>query len=177
MSKKAETQDRTILYAQPYQIGADGFYFEDAEAYAAKAEAARNHWGEPVEEFEIQFIDGEAIDAALFEAVGVHQGDIAAFFDAAQDWDDHQKRVVIIAAGECGYTFNLAIDTPDDLEVDIYDMDSLTALAAHFVDEGLFGDIPERLQFYIDYEAIGRDLGMDYTLTNIAGDTLIYRAH
>lgn len=176
MREQTETHGKTILYAQPYQIGADGFYFQDMEDYAVKTKAARNHWGERVEEFEIQFIDGEAIDAALFEAVEVHQGDITAFFQAAQDWNDHQKRAVIIAAGECGYAFNLATDNPDNLEVDIYDMDSLTALAEHFVDKGLFGDIPEHLQFYIDYEAIGRDLSVDYTLTTIARTHLIYRA-
>jgi len=39
----------------------------------------------------------------------------------------------------------------------------------------LFGDIPERLQFYIDYDAIARDLSADYSETVIAGDALIYR--
>lgn len=39
----------------------------------------------------------------------------------------------------------------------------------------MFGDIPERLQCYIDYEALGRDLAVDYTQTDIAGQRLIYR--
>lgn len=48
-------------------------------------------------------------------------------------------------------------------------------LAEQFVDEGLFGDIPERLAGYIDYDAIARDLAMDYAETTIAGEWLIYR--
>jgi antirestriction protein len=52
----------------------------------------------------------------------------------------------------------------------------LRELAEQFVDEGLFGDIPERLQSYLDYDAIARDLGFDYTETEIAGQRLIYRA-
>lgn len=32
-----------------------------------------------------------------------------------------------------------------------------------FVDEGLYGEIPKSLEFYIDYKAIARDLKMDYT--------------
>ena len=52
----------------------------------------------------------------------------------------------------------------------------MRALAEQFVDDGLFGDIPERLQFYIDYDAIARDLSMDYGEAEIAGTHLIYRS-
>ena len=38
------------------------------------------------------------------------------------------------------------------------------------------GDIPEHLQFYIDYDAIARDLAVDYSEIVIAGEYLIYRA-
>lgn len=61
------------------------------------------------------------------------------------------------------------------LDVDIYEVSSLRELAEHFVEEGLFGDIPESLQFYIDYDAIARDLGMDHTHNVIAGTPLVYR--
>ena len=120
----------------------------------------RNQFDEPVEEFEIQFIDGEAIDAALVKAIGLHQGDLSAFFEKIEDWDDQQKLCVIIAAGECGYEFGWQED-PDALGEYLYEMDSMRALAEHFVEEGLFGEVPERLQFYIDYDAIARDLSVD----------------
>ena len=45
----------------------------------------------------------------------------------------------------------------------------------HFVDEGLYGEIPDSLQFYIDYEAMARDLGMDYSETTISGVNYVYR--
>ena len=48
-------------------------------------------------------------------------------------------------------------------------------LAEQFVEEGLYGDIPESLQFYIDYEAIARDLSVEYSETVIAGSRVIYR--
>ncbi len=38
-----------------------------------------------------------------------------------------------------------------------------------------FGDIPERIQCYLDFDAIARDLGMDYSETRIAGTDYIYR--
>lgn len=162
------------LYAQPYDILAKGFFFESAESYAAQATTKTNHYGLPVEEFEIQVIDGDPLDIALADATQVHQGDIPAIYDAIDRLDDHQKQAAIIALRE-GLSFSLTEDEPDDLDIDIYPIDSLRELAEQFVDEGLFGDIPERLQFYIDYDAIARDLGMDYTEASIAGERVIYR--
>jgi len=47
-------------------------------------------------------------------------------------------------------------------------------LAEHFVDEGFYGEIPESLQFYIDYDAIARDLAVDYSEITIAGTRYVY---
>lgn len=54
-------------------------------------------------------------------------------------------------------------------DVDIYDYrdnknftDTFELLAFDFVEEGLFGEIPKTLEYYIDYEKIARDLRMDY---------------
>ncbi|MEL6311602.1 MAG: antirestriction protein ArdA [Pseudomonadota bacterium] len=165
----------TTLYAQPYDITAKRFFFESAEAFAREVASKRNRYGLPVEEFEIQFIDGERIDAALADAFGLHQGDVAAFFDRVEDWDDHEKLRAIIALSECGHVLSLESCNPDDLDLDIYETETLRDLAEQFVDEGLFGDIPERLQFYIDYDAIARDLAADYSETIVAGRRLVYR--
>jgi hypothetical protein len=165
----------TELFAQPYDISAQGFYFRTSEAYHEKSAKARNDFGFPVEEYEIQFIDGEAIDAQLFEALRVNQCNFPQFLEACDAWDDHQKIKVIVAVGQCGYTFDLNSGDPDDFDVDIYELDSLRELAEQFVEEGLFGQIPERLQNYLDYDAIARELGMDYSETTIGGKPLIYR--
>ena len=164
----------TTLYANPYDISASGFYFESAEDYHAKAKALRNDYGEPVEEFEIEFIDGDEIDCALAKAWWLYQSNFASFFDACEDWDEEQKRRFIIAVGECGYSFDPAKDTPDQFDVDIYECDCMRELAESFVDEGLYGAIPDHLANYIDYDAIARDLSMDFTETEIAGVRLIY---
>ena len=165
----------TLLFAQPYDITAAGFYFESVEDYQSKAEKAVNECADPVEEFEIQFIDGEEIDCALAKAFGINQANLARFFEAAEEREKWEKQKLIIAVDECGYDLSQAPDDLDGLDVDVYYLDSMKALAEQFVDEGLFGDIPEYLQNYIDYEAIARDLEMDYCLTEIAGETLIYR--
>lgn len=165
----------TKLYANPYDMSAIGFYFATADDYSAKANALRNAHGDPVEEFEIDFIDGERIDAELAKAWGINQGNFPAFLAACENWDQGEKTKFIIAVGECGYSFDPDKDRPDDLDVDIYECNSMKELAEQFVDEGLFGDIPEHLESYIDYDAIARDLRFDYSETEIDGSNLIYR--
>jgi antirestriction protein len=44
-----------------------------------------------------------------------------------------------------------------------------------FADDGLFGEFPESLSHYIDYDAIARDLAIDYAMTDIAGTRYAYR--
>ena len=39
--------------------------------------------------------------------------------------------------------------------------ETLEDLAAELVEEGCFGNIPESIRNYIDYEAIARDLGFE----------------
>lgn len=56
------------------------------------------------------------------------------------------------------------LDNLDDY--DFYENMTLEDLAYEFVDEGMFGDIPENIKNYIDYDAIARDLQYDYTEVN-----------
>ena len=164
------------LHAQPYDLDAIGFYFESFEEYQTISKRHMNaHW-EPVEEYEIQFIDGDDIDCALAKAWGINQANIGGYFTACDEWEDYQKKVFIIAVGEVGYQFDPETVFPENFDIDIYHVESMTELAEQFVDEGFFGDIPKHLERYIDMEAIARDLAHEYTETEIAGETLIYRA-
>lgn len=166
----------TQLHAQPYDLSATGFYFASLEEFQAKSSAAKNAYGQPVEEFELQFIEGEAIDCALAEAWGVNQANVGPYFDAVEDWAEYEKQVFIIAVGEVGYGFDPNTVKPHDFDVDIYYAHSMTDLAEEFVADGLFGEIPDHLTHYIDYDAIARDLSCDCSETDIAGDHIIYRA-
>jgi hypothetical protein len=165
----------TQLFAQPYDISATGFYFDKQEEYEQKAANNRNPYGQPVEEYELQFIDGEDIDCKLFTALRVNQVIFGKYLEACDAWSEEQKRKVIIAVGECGYDFDFEKNDPDDFEVDLYELDSLKELAEQFVDEGLYGEIPKAIANYLDYDAIARDLGFDYSEITIAGTNLIYR--
>ena len=78
-----------------------------------------------------------------------------------------------------GYNEREVIDNGlDSYEVDIYDYrdnnsftDSFELLASDFVEEGIYGEIPRSLEYYIDYSAIARDLRMGYCEfeTNVIG--------
>lgn len=81
----------TTLYAQPYNIDATGFYFDSAEDYAAKAKGNYDCYGQFVEEYEIQFIDGEAIDCERAKVIGLSQCNFSKFFDLIDEWDEGQK--------------------------------------------------------------------------------------
>jgi hypothetical protein len=57
----------------------------------------------------------------------------------------------------------------------LYEVGTLTELAELFIYEGLFGEIPENILGYIDYEAIGRDLQYDYDEYIFDGKTYFMR--
>jgi len=164
-----------ILFAQPYNIDAHGFYFKSADEYRAAASRLKDGFGNAVEEFEIQLIDGEGIDCDLAKAWNLTQASFAAYLDAASTWQDHEKTAFIIAVGECGYDFDPARVDPNDFDVDLYHLNTLKDLAIQFVEDGLLGEIPERLQYYFDYDALARDLSADFSETRIAGENIIFR--
>jgi len=84
--------------------------------------------------------------------------------------DDTDKKKLSYLMEQVGYDFAGAISNLEDC--DIYEDVNMKQLAEQFIDEGLFGEIPDRLSYYIDYDAVARDLEMDYNEYN--GD--IYRA-
>jgi antirestriction protein len=71
----------------------------------------------------------------------------------------YEKRE-ISAILEAGYTdLENAFTIYENREYNFYPEMTLTDVAEELVSEGMFGEVPEPLMFYIDYEAIARDLG------------------
>ncbi|MEP2706155.1 MAG: antirestriction protein ArdA [Yoonia sp.] len=163
------------FYAQPYDVSATGFYFTDEDSYREKIDSTTNDYGDRVEEFEIQFINGFVLDSKLAQAIPPNQGNIIAMMEAMETWTEEQKLKVVIAVHEGGASFDIRTDEPDDIDIDLYPDMTLKELAEQFVDEGLFGEIPDHLSAYIDYDAIARDLAHDYDEISICGDRYVYR--
>ena len=82
-----------IYHATPYDISATGFYFSTYDEYIEKAAKHKNEYGDPVEEYEIQFIDGD--NAALFKAVGVNQANLKDWFDRYESMDGRSRLALL----------------------------------------------------------------------------------
>lgn len=71
----------------------------------------------------------------------------------------YEKRE-LAAILEAGYNdLDDAFITFENREYHFYPEMTLKDVAEELVSEGMFGEVPEPLMFYIDYEAIARDLG------------------
>jgi len=166
-----------LFYAQPYDISAEGFYFREFDEYSKKANAAKNQYGDKVEEFEIQFIDGDQLDCELAKAWGLNQANIERFIEVSDEWDDEEKIRFILAVGESGLSFDPDTVDPWNLDIDVYRMDSLEELAVEVVEGWCLGDTSERLKSYIDYKAIADDLSIDFSEAIVAGERLFYQCY
>ena len=82
-------------------------------------------------------------------------------YDSLEEYD---KKKMAFLLDMQGYDFDAALSNLEDC--DCYEGMTMVGLAEDFVSEGLFGEIPESIENYIDYEAIARDLEMDYTEYN-----------
>ena len=147
---------------------ASGFYFENATEYEAKATMHVDRFGNLVEEFEIQFIDGD--DAELFEACGINQANLNVWFDDIEFLQDYEKASLFYLVGVAGYKLDQAIEKMN--EPSIYQGDLLDAATVLF-DECYLHTLPDNIKYYIDYEKFARDceLGGDMCEFEYAGTT------
>ncbi len=167
----------TTLHAQPYNLDANGFYFDTIEEFEEKCEKARDSFGLPVEEFEIQFIEGDAENAQLFDAAGINQATIEFFIEEIMDLGDYQKPALYFLFDQ-GYDLEDALGKIDDVMIQ---EGNLEEAAEALFDEIYLHEIPENLRSYIDYKSFARDCeysgdfrefefsGTTYTCTNASG--------
>ena len=166
-----------IYHAIPYDISATGFYFSTLEEYRDKAASHTNEYGDPVEEYEIQFIDGPSEDAVLFKALGVNQANLSQWFEVFDDMDEHDALKAIYLADHLDECME---DIPSKLdEVMLFEGRALEFVEQYIEDTGLLDQIPENLQFYFDIDAFARDmvLGGEITEIELCGTTYVVQAH
>ena len=166
----------TRLHATPYNLDAAGFYFESLEDYQTKSEKHLDRFGSLVEEFEIQFIDGD--DAELFNPCGINQSNLNTWFDVIELMSKSEKLSLYYLVSVANYSLEQALDKID--EPSIYDGNLLEA-ATELFDECYLPSVPDNIKYYIDYEKFARDCILSgdmcefeydretYTCTNAAG--------
>jgi hypothetical protein len=159
----------TTLHATPYNLDATGFYFDGIAEYKDKAINHLDSYGNLVEEFEIQFIDGD--DAALFEACGIDQSNLSTWFNDIAFLQDYEKISLYYLLRCAGYTINQAFDRLDEPCIT---ESSLRDAAAELFDECYLHTIPENVRYYIDYASFAKDCEMGGDLTEFEYNNRTY---
>lgn len=161
-------------FATPYDLSATGFYFTTYEEYNDKSASHRNEYGDPVEEYEIQFIDGD--NCKLFAAIGVNQANLKQWFDDFEDLDGDDMIKAIYLADDMGYSTDRILDQLEG--VMLFEGTAIEYAESYIEDTGLLDQMPENLQFYFDTEAFARDmiLGGDITELEINSKTYVLQA-
>lgn len=89
--------------------------------------------------------------------------ELSEIFEEIECFDESEIELINAIIEVTGYELSEAISNKDGaVYYSGYDLESL---AEEFIDEGLYGDIPDALVNYIDYAAIARDLRYDYSET------------
>ena len=156
----------TELYAQPYSLEHTGFYFDSIEKYDEGMEKL-NEKG--CEEVEIQFIDGDADQYKLFDAASINQSNISLWFEKLEDiTSDDAIRICYLLD---------YLDLDDALnrydEVCLH-YGTAEDYAQEIIEETT--EIPESLQYYIDYKAIARDMEINGEIFEIERDLIVTNA-
>ena len=131
----------------------------------------KGHWVElPQEEGDLEKIIAEVLgnDEEYFitdhespfeihEYENIHE--LNRFIEGYDALDEYGQDKAEYLLNTIGLKREEILDNLDDVEY--YPELTLEDLAEEFVDDGIFGDIPESIKPYIDYEKIGRDLSFD----------------
>ena len=152
----------TTLYAQPYGDG-NGFYFHSFEEYETLSEKCLDPWGNRLEEFEIQYIDGS--DSELFEACRINQANLSVWFDEIELLDDNEKVALCFLLSDLGYNLEDAMEKIEDVSIQEGDLQSV---AEELFDE--LYEVPQAIAPYIDYEKFARDCELNGDLRSFEFD-------
>jgi hypothetical protein len=158
----------TEFYAQPYSIEHTGFYFNNIETFESGMKKLRKRG---CEEVEIQFIDGDDHLGRLASTANIGQGDIYFWFEDLEDLGETEVTQICFLL-DLGYVINEALDRYED--VCLYN-GSARDYAYDLIDDTT--DIPENLRFYIDYDAIARDMEINGEIAEINHDLIVTNAN
>jgi len=162
-----------VYAAIPYDISATFFYFKSWEDYKAKQAAHRNQYGDPVEEYEIEFIDGDSCD--LFNTLRVNQYTLALWFEVYEELDDEDDLIKVwYLVNHMGYSLEKVAARLED--VHFYEGTPEEYARESMEESGLFDRVPEMVVRYFDYDAYACDLmaGGDITAWNIDGKDYVF---
>lgn len=116
------------------------------------------------EEYEEYFITDYKCD---FYEVGEYENldTLNEIAERIEELDEEESKVVKALMSELGYTLDEAIEKVNNGDYRIYsECNDMTDIAYEVVEEcGYLNNVPENVARYFDYEAFGRDLGIEGT--------------
>ncbi len=157
----------TEFYAQPYSIEHTGFYFDSIDNFQAGMETLIKRG---CEEVEIQFIDGETHLCQLAKSLYIGQCDIPLWFDELENLSSEDAiRIVFLL------DLNFKIDDALTRYEWVYlHFGTVEDYAQELIEET--NDIPENIRYYIDYEAIARDMKINGEIVEIEHNLVVTNA-
>lgn len=156
-------------HATPYDITALGFYFSDYEEYSNKAAKHRNAYGEPVEEYEIQFIDGDS--SALFSTLSINQATLKQWFDEFEMLEgmDYVKALYLASEGFDSQQILNGLES-----VQLYECSAEEYTQDYIEDTGMLDGMPDNLRFYFDVKSFTRDAIMSGDISEVQIEGVTY---
>lgn len=141
------------FFAQPYDINARGFYFDNPNQYHEKYQ--RNL---PVEEYEFQFVDGDSNACALAKLFHPGPQEIEKFYEILDQFEyrpDDFIKLCYILESRITYHIDEAVE-----EIDNVTLFEGTAVdyANDYMEQLYTKDIPEFFKNYFDAEQFANDL-------------------
>ncbi|WP_040617293.1 hypothetical protein [Roseibium sp. TrichSKD4] len=164
-----------ICHAHPSNPIREGFYFTSEEEFESHFIPLSHAFGYRSCDFDIACIAGSPLDQAFAEAWQLTPDTIKPFFKALRAWDAYAKISFIIAVKHHHQSFDPKAVGSASFDISLYFVKSHYELASYFVEHDVLGDMPMVMKAYVDLEAFARDLMREYTKTDIAGETVIYR--
>jgi hypothetical protein len=158
-----------LLFAQPYDFDAYGFYFSSATEYFEKYQKNL-----PVEEYEFQFIDGTDFESFVFENHVSGMRSLEGYFKIIEKFKDSIKDENLVALEYLFETENIEIEKA--LEK-IDDVVIFEGTAESYAMEFCCDHIREqlgKLEFYFDYELLSRDMILNSEIYEYKKDGIDY---
>jgi len=151
-------------HATPYDISATGFYFSNYDEYLRKFSTHQNDYGDLVEEYEIQFIDGD--NCHLFFDLDVNQANLQQWFNDFEDLDAPEAVKVIYLAKELGY-YMADINQSRIDDVILFEGTILEYVEDYIQNTGMLDALPENLHYYFNREKFARDMQHSGSITTV----------
>ena len=159
--------------AIPYDTSASAFYFDSPESFEKQIGKQFNRYGQFVEEFEIDLVDGDNSVFEFNKIMDLHQSNVSEWFEYLEIYagmkEHEQAALMWLVSSGIKKDIGQALESASDVCV----FEGTPLDYAYEVIADCY-NLPEIAEMYFDYKAFARDLEMngeivefgDFVITN-----------